>query len=775
MEKELSVYDTNLNLTSSTIFIELCQSVKAAIQPEDKSPVPASADEERQAFIKHVVAQWDLWKQHALDKAKEEKEKKDDFKQAKNAKRTAEHLDAGTVSLTSFLSDSDSDSGLASCLEEGQNRGRAEMETKDKASFPAQGRKAQGKKVRRMRKSVVNKIHSKNQSLLSEISNLNSIGVAETQVHNISNIQIPSEQIEALAYGINFIPTPQPDDSVIEEAMAKFTRTVRLRWHFRFHEESEIPQWHQASSWKPPLAEPYIEKALQDLEINLSRSPPDLHSSNWTSEQQAQLNLLLSNQDILVITADKNLGYAICSVEWYQAAVQKHLSDKKMYEDVTAEFLSVDNGVTSIFCLYNRLISLAETYRHCLSDNAYAWITKSEDFKPMKFYITAKVHKKPFAGRPIAPSMNWVTFHLSEYVAKELNQYKPLLDTVLKDSTDLLNHLEEISELTRKKRPNEIWLVGLDITAMYPNLDIELGLKLMQKFLDDMNYKDSSDREFLLKSMEFILTEGYLKWENTIFRQKNGAAMGSPFAPPYADIFMYMLERVYISECKHSGKLLLYKRYLDDVFAIIHGSKQDALNFVQGLNELEPDMINLTGEIDKRIVFLDVTVMWNCRSYQFETKTFQKPMNRYPYLPWKSFHTKDMKKGFIKGEAIRYVRLSSKKRYFSNLMDLFILRLMRRGYPKSFIMKSLSSVKWEKRKLYLRYKPKEKTLPLLFPIRYDQRLNKLSVRTALNAFTDRLLRDNQTPDKLNGKVTVCYSLPPKLHKQIVKSRANKGY
>ncbi|KLO03911.1 hypothetical protein SCHPADRAFT_804541, partial [Schizopora paradoxa] len=56
-------------------------------------------------------------------------------------------------------------------------------------------------------------------------------------------------------------------------------------------------------------------------------------------------------------------------------------------------------------------------------------------------------------------------------------------------------------------------------------------------------------------------------------------------------------------------------------------------------------------------------------------------MNTYPYLPWSSFHTKAMKKGFIKGEAIRYARLSSRKRDYNKMISQFILRLQRRGYP----------------------------------------------------------------------------------------------
>ncbi|KAF8599092.1 hypothetical protein BDV93DRAFT_405615, partial [Ceratobasidium sp. AG-I] len=56
-------------------------------------------------------------------------------------------------------------------------------------------------------------------------------------------------------------------------------------------------------------------------------------------------------------------------------------------------------------------------------------------------------------------------------------------------------------------------------------------------------------------------------------------------------------------------------------------------------------------------------------------------MNRYMYLPYGSYHTEAMKTGFIKGEAIRYARISSSKKSFDRLISLFKLRLQRRGYP----------------------------------------------------------------------------------------------
>lgn len=752
-------------------FVKEVNRVHTTLPPETNAE---QARKEKSALLKHVITQWPHWRRKGEQKYEEQKQKALVNKETTAQKRKADQLQKGTEQVHTHISSSHTTTNSYTALQDTEGRlewweGKAHVEGQLQGEL-----QRQGKGLRRHRHSRINKLHSQNQSLLSEIQNLKTLGVAETQVHNITDISIPQKQIEALAYGINFIPTPLANKYVIDNALNKFTRTVRLRWHFK-NKECEVPKWHIRSPWEPPEASEFLESQLETLRKTLEDSIPDVHDQNWSSDQEESLKDLLDNPELLVITADKNLGYVICTVDWYKAATEKHLQDANMYEEVTEDFLKHDEGHTSIFVLFNRLCDLIERYRDYLPENVEHWILQKGNFTPMKFYITAKVHKLPVQGRPIAPSMNWITFHLSEYVADELNQYKKDLHTVLQDSTDFVNCLEKTSSHTQANKLDNIWLVGLDITAMYPNIDITLGLQLMQQFLMEIDYKDEMNRKFLMEAMHFILTEGYLTWDNKIYRQMNGAAMGSPFAPPYADIFMYMLERDYINKMIESNKLLLYKRYLDDVFAIIHGKKETAEQFVKDMNQLKPEMIALTGGIGKDMIFLDVKVNWNCRSYRFDTQTFQKPMNKYPYLPYKSFHTKAMKKGFIKGEAIRYARLSSRKKHFTHLISLFTVRLMKRGYPKSFIEKSLSTVEWEKRHLYLKYREKDSKLPLLFPIEYNHIPGHKNLRNALNKFTELVDSWDMAPASLKGKITVCYSLPDKLHKVIVKKRAHKGF
>ncbi|KAJ7758961.1 hypothetical protein DFH07DRAFT_718033, partial [Mycena maculata] len=56
-------------------------------------------------------------------------------------------------------------------------------------------------------------------------------------------------------------------------------------------------------------------------------------------------------------------------------------------------------------------------------------------------------------------------------------------------------------------------------------------------------------------------------------------------------------------------------------------------------------------------------------------------LNAYLYIPWRSCHSLDSKRAWVKGELIRYVRLCSSETYFLKIRTDFTQRLRDHGYP----------------------------------------------------------------------------------------------
>ena len=55
------------------------------------------------------------------------------------------------------------------------------------------------------------------------------------------------------------------------------------------------------------------------------------------------------------------------------------------------------------------------------------------------------------------------------------------------------------------------------------------------------------------------------------------------------------------------------------------------------------------------------------------------------YIPWSSDHPRAHKVGWVRGEAIRFLRNCNHEKYFLLCMDRLRLALRRLGYPESVI------------------------------------------------------------------------------------------
>ena len=112
----------------------------------------------------------------------------------------------------------------------------------------------------------------------------------------------------------------------------------------------------------------------------------------------------------------------------------------------------------------------------------------------------------------------------------------------------------------------------------------------------------------------------------------------------------------------YSQYFKLYKCIIDDIFAIWCGPKGTLLEFLNAIKS-KTDRIKLTYCIsESSISYLDLFLYRDTSLNVLQFSTFQKPLNKYLYLPFESFHPSSNKKAYIKGELtlyMRYVRNSS--------------------------------------------------------------------------------------------------------------------
>ena len=99
-------------------------------------------------------------------------------------------------------------------------------------------------------------------------------------------------------------------------------------------------------------------------------------------------------------------------------------------------------------------------------------------------------------------------------------------------------------------------------------------------------------------------------------------------------------------------------------------------------------------------MFLDTVVYKGTRFKEksiLDVKTHFKKTETFQYTHFTSCHPPSVKKGFVKGEALRILRTNSSKTTFEENISNFKKRLIDRGYPQTMIETLLSDIKFKER------------------------------------------------------------------------------
>ncbi len=487
-----------------------------------------------------------------------------------------------------------------------------------------------------------------------------------------------------------------------------------------------------------------IQNFLRDYAV---LSPP---KPSRSPERRLLHSLKDDYPSIVFKPADKNLGLVAMDIHDYNTMVLSHLTDESTYTLVS------DNILTT-----NRLHrTLVKSYDLYVDPEYTPWYPHEESFLKYQrsfefpiFYCLPKLHKSgSLKGRPIAAATNWITTPISRILDLRLQPIlKEHFQCVLRNSQQLCEELQ----LGNDYIPDDIsefYIITGDVTALYPNVNIQRLKAIIHELdftLDDM--------------VSFVLDNSYVEYNNNIYKQKTGIAMGTNAAVSLANIYMgHIVDRF----LKQQTKLFYYKRYIDDLFIIWKGTKVEWRRVSTLLNRLDPSItITFTEPTLSTTPFLDVNISWDNFNNRFNTSVYQKELNKYMYLTPKSCHTPHTFSGFIKGELTRYARLSSEPFAFNRMKELFYQRLVNRGYSRKFLNYTFKRVNWLNR--YNERRVSNKTL-LPFVIPYSLRRN----HKALEHLFKLMEKDFEEfiPD---SKAMLVYSRPPNIINMISSAKLSR--
>ena len=203
--------------------------------------------------------------------------------------------------------------------------------------------------------------------------------------------------------------------------------------------------------------------------------------------------------------------------------------------------------------------------KEVISDENCAYLKPEKEAKIGRFYLHPKIHKRLYKvpGRPVVSNSGTPTKTISEFLDFYLQPEVKTLPYVIEDTTDFLCRLKEVGDIQ-----GGAIICSIDVVGLYPHIPHDEGLESMRSVLNDYNRNIGIDGQLpvedLIDLAKVILKNNYFEFEDKIYHQILGTAIGTKFPPSFINIFMSKLEERMISEY-HLDPLVWWS-FSNDVF-----------------------------------------------------------------------------------------------------------------------------------------------------------------------------------------------------------------
>ena len=556
-------------------------------------------------------------------------------------------------------------------------------------------------------------------------------GVRFTPTSRFSDIRKDAEKITTdfiRAFAISKLAESWPNDPmklIIPSFLKKkFDPFASGQWHSPEHALNRSIV-KRLKVYLPFVLQKYLSRPLRRL------------GNNMSSEERTACAQMINDPNHLFVKADKDRVFVkVHTTSYFYHCLKDHLlsssykyvghSDSHQTRDWQIKAITTGNR------LFQRLPhTIPMKMRRALMDFAQPSVSKS--YTIPGFRLLYKNHKTPMGTRPIAGASNWISTLASKWLSQYLLPLVRKIPVRLEDTPDLQRRLKKIQESckTRFENPElyELMVGTADVTAMYPSIPLDEGRTALRWFLRQHG-KPKDEIDFVVALASWILTTMLVQLGPYAFEQTVGTAMGTNFAPEYANIVMFYHEaralplifrdtsvfkphdqvKFYLDPprkkddppmTKRYGNLSItligYFRFIDDIFLV--ALKRKRIRFPKkSIYEERVKSITAGSALDlsaiefgKSINFLDLTVtVPESNPLGFETSLYYKPSNTHLHLPPFSQHAPAVTKAIPLAGFRRIIARCSTPAIAEPYILNYLSTLAARGYPSQRILQALN-------------------------------------------------------------------------------------
>ncbi|XP_069486826.1 uncharacterized protein [Ambystoma mexicanum] len=448
----------------------------------------------------------------------------------------------------------------------------------------------------------------------------------------------------------------------------------------------------------------FEKSVLQDLSrIDYRRKTP----INIKNRQLDLIDKLAKSEDITIKPADKGGAIVIMDTSFYVKRCIELLSDTDTYAILDRDPLPEIRELIN-----NTLLKAKEN--EWINDKTHQYLTNSHPITPV-FYGLPKIHKDKQNPplRPIVAGTESIFDPLAVYIDRLLQPLIQASSTYLKDTTDFLNGLKDFSAISE-----DCILFSLDVCSLYTSIPHSEGIDSVEWLLLN-NSGVKGNPQFILELLNLILYNSYFRHQGKYFLQTSGTSMGSSMAPVYANTFMFQFESQHVLEHPTwAAYILTWKRFIDDIFCIWCGTRDDLDQFFEYLNLVHP-RIKFTIEIGNPYLhFLDVNL--SIVNNKIATSIYHKPTDVNNLLHYSSFHPRAMLQSLPYSQILRLKRIISDPEVLDKECTNLVSKFQNRGYPPEILEIAKDRASEIPRTDLLKPKSEVKDTPLLYISKFSR-------------------------------------------------------
>ena len=373
----------------------------------------------------------------------------------------------------------------------------------------------------------------------------------------------------------------------------------------------------------------FLKNKLKDVFSTLKSYSFDKVEKTLSEAESIALKNLIERKDLVIQKADKGNAVVITYRTKYLEGIKSLLSDSSKFMRLPIDegkwlnyFINVESKLKDRF----KVLKNEEKHSEKEFDNICPVGTTAGIL-----YGNPKVHKTVVNNtpkfRPILSAINTPTYLLAKYL-------KPILSPLTTDKFTVKNSFDFAGEAVNYD--HNLYMASLDVESLFTNIPLEETIKnCVNDLLSNNFYSGKLSRKDLYDLLKRGTTELSFIFDNKLYKQIDGAAMGSPLGLTLANAFLCLYEKIWLNECPSQFEPVVYRRYVENIF-VLFKFKEHVKLFVNYMNSKHKNIkFTFESEDSNNFSFLDVKI--TRKDKQFVTSIFRKATFSGVYTNYDSF------------------------------------------------------------------------------------------------------------------------------------------